>query len=97
MEKVFICMIKRYFVQNGTDYACAIGDNETKVVSKREIAEEWRKVEIHKMETLWNGSILSKDLCYDSFGDYYKIVLRDGFRIIIQILEKDLIDNVDFE
>lgn len=89
MKKVFIVIEKYFFTDGNTDYAAAI-DNEKIVVCKnRESANFWMKFKTDLLCDFCSDSVKRVEKSKD--GNSNQIILTDGCRTVVEIIEKNLL------
>lgn len=89
MKKVFIVIEKYFFTDGNTDYAAAI-DNEKIVVCKnRESANDWMKRKTEMLRDIYSNSVKRVEKSKD--GNSNQIILTDGCRTVVEIIEKNLL------
>ena len=87
--KVYIFMIKTFFVKDGIDTAMAVDNTFTKVFkSYSDACEHRQKVfDSHKEIDELVGIFLSDWFC----EAYFEIKRKDGSRVVFEIIEKELL------
>lgn len=89
MKKVFIVILKGFFIQNNIDYAAAVDNQQIKVFSKRTLAEKCAKELLEGLKFIYASSI--KDIMKGNDG--YVVFHYDGSRNVIDIIEKELSED----
>jgi len=91
MKKVFILIVKRFFIHNGTDYAAAIGKNDVHVFMKESQAIEARRDLFSKKKfDLQFAHTFDSEYFHDNGENYWQLRETDGSRTIYEIIEKNL-------
>ena len=94
MKKVFILIVKRFFVDKirGLEFAGAIYNDEIFVFSKESQAIEARREMFNKKKFgLQFADTFDSEYFHDgSCGNYWQLRENDGCRTIYEIIEKNL-------
>ena len=91
MKKVFILIVKRFFISDGKDYAMAVDADDIFVFQKKSQAVEARRdlFSKKKFDSEFSHKFAS-EYFHNQVQDFWQLTEKDGFRIVYEIIEKSL-------
>lgn len=89
--KVYIFMLKKFYVQNGVDLPCAINNDDMKVFKSFEDADMYRSDLFEEMKDQAGIHFKREEIHTKKEWNFLALHFMNGSRFVFEIIEKELL------
>lgn len=92
--KVYVLMIKKFFVSRGCDYASPTGKDDILIFKSLKNAEIVRSERFEDAKGIAGDNFLKEEIHTKKDWNFITLHLKNGSRIVYEIFETDLISSL---